>query len=177
MRLNLLRRWLGIDELTDSHQSLLAAHGSTIARLHHLESVPTPTVDPETVATAVASHMERIDATDGQVDALAIQVEEMQGQLREYVIALEEGILRVDRSERRVKAVVRRAQGQLAVDGLVDDGVEAEAQNLRLVDDGEGNGVGVQPVPPRVAPAPLPKSGFPGLSAEQLHSLRMARHA
>lgn len=153
---------------------LAAALKDIAARLDHLESIPTPTVDPEVVAAAVAAHMERIDALAAVVDELAAQGKDIEDRVREYVIALAEGIERVDRSERRVKATVNRARKELEAVGLVDPGVEAEAEELRLVDVARGSKRGMFPVSEPVAPGADPPSSIPGVSAAQLRQLRGA---
>ena len=137
-----------------------------------LDSVPTPTVDPEVVAAAVASHLERIDALADSVDELASQGVDLEARVRDYVIALAEGIERVDRSERRVKATVNRARKELEAHGLADPGVEAEAEQLRLIDAARGSDRGMHPVQQSVEPDIAPPSGFPGVSPEQLRTLR-----
>ena len=143
-----------------------------LSRMDHLESIPTPTVDPEVVASAVAAHLERIDALAAVVEELASQGKDLEDRVREYVIALAEGIERVDRSERRVKATVARARKELEANGLVDPGVEAEAEQLRLVDAARGSDRGMQPVSESVEPVIVPPSGFPGVSPDQLRVLR-----
>jgi len=143
-----------------------------IGRLDRLDSLPTPTVDSEIVAAAVATHMERIDALAAVVDELAAQGKDIEDRVREYVIALAEGIERVDRSERRVKATVNRARKELEASGLVDPGVEAEAEELRLVDVARGSKRGMFPVSEPVAAGADPPSSIPGVSAAQLRTLR-----
>lgn len=151
---------------------LVETRRDIIGRLDRLESVPTPTVDPEVVAAAVAEHLERIDALAVVVDELASQGSELDDRVREYVIALAEGIERVDRSERRVKATVARARKELEASGVIDPGVEAEAEQLRLVDAAGGSDRGMYAVPAEVeVPAEAPSS-IPGVSAAQLRSMR-----
>lgn len=146
--------------------------GDLMGRTTQLESVPTPTVDPEVVATAVATHIERIDELIATVEELASQGKDLDDRVREYVIALAEGIERVDRSERRVKATVARARKELEARGLVDPGVEAEDEQLRLVDAARGSERGVFPMRQTVEPDIPAPSSIPGVSAEQLRHLR-----
>ncbi len=164
--------WTKKSELFDVRKLFGERLRGMMERISQLESIPTPTVDPEVVATAVAAHLERIDELAAVVDELASQGKELDDRVREYVIALAEGIERVDRSERRVKATVARARKELESRGLVDPGVEAESEELRLVDAARGSDRGVYPVREPVEPGVPPPSSIPGVSAEQLRTLR-----
>ena len=98
------------------------------------------------------SLLERINAVEtGPVQPyddrpIVHALEELQDRIQTQNLAIAEGIERVDRSERRVKQVVRRAQQKLAAHGFEDDGLEAEADQLRFFDGDGGGGGGVQPV-------------------------------
>ncbi len=164
--------WVKKSELLDVRKKFGAQLVDILGKLDHLDSLPKPTVDPEVVAAAVAAHMERIDALAAVVDELASQGKDLEDRVREYVIALAEGIERVDRSERRVKATVNRARKELEASGLVDPGVEAEAEELRLIDAARGSKRGMFPVSEPVAVGPDPPSSIPGVSAAQLRTLR-----
>lgn len=166
--------WVKKSELLEVRKKFGAQLVDILGKLDRLESLPTPTIDPEVVAAAVAAHVERIDALAGVVDELASQGKDLDDRVREYVIALAEGIERVDRSERRVKATVARARKELEASGLVDPGVEAEAEELRLVDAARGSDRGMFPVSTPVVPAVETPSSIPGVSAAQLRQLRGA---
>lgn len=97
---------------------------------------------------------------------------ELGAAFKEITIAVAEGIERVDRSERRIKATVRRARKELADRGLVDDGLEAENYELSLLDGGggeEGELPAMHPEVDEVADAP---SNIAGLPASVLLRLR-----
>lgn len=87
-------------------------------------------------------------------------LEELEGRMQHLTLAIAEGIDRVDRSERRVKQTVRRAQQKLAAHGFEDDGLEAEADQLRFFDGDGGEGGGMPPVREDV--------GGPGPTEEEL---------
>lgn len=91
-------------------------------------------------------------------------LEALQQRLQELTLAVDEGIQRVDRSERRVRAVVARAQAEFEEHGHRSPGLEAEAAQLRFLD-GEGSGGGgVQPVHEAVEgdPPGFDARAFPG---------------
>jgi hypothetical protein len=99
------------------------------------------------------------------IDALA-------DQLQDQTLAIAEGIERVDRSERRVRSAVARAQKRLSDAGYEDEGVEAEAVQLQFLDGGTGKGV--PPMHRDMEPAPRfdLASIFPGRwSAEHTSKL------
>lgn len=90
-------------------------------------------------------------------------IESLAKRLDDMTHAVAEGIERVDRSERRVKAVVQRAKKRLEDAGFTDDGVEAEAEQLRLLDGAERDGSGVPPVHQGMGGGQgLDLSAFPG---------------
>ncbi len=141
-------------------------------RISSLESVPPPTVNPEVVAAAVAAHLERIDGLAAAVEELALQGKDLDDRVRGYTIALAEGIERVDRSERRVKATVARARKELEASGVIDPGVEAEAEQLRIVDGERGDDRGMHAVRETVEPNGDAPSSIPGVTAGQLRAIR-----
>ncbi len=104
------------------------------------------------------------------------ELEQVSGFLREKLealaLAVGEGIQRVDRDERRIKATVARAQKKLADSGFADEGLDAEAHDLRLVDGTGGEERGVRAVPDEVAGAAEPASSIEGVTLEQLHRAR-----
>lgn len=90
-------------------------------------------------------------------------IKELSDRLDEMRHAVAEGIERVDRSERRIKQTVRRAREKLEAAGFTDDGVEAEAEQLQLLD-GRGSGEGgMQHMPSSVGAGRPDLSAFPGV--------------
>lgn len=87
--------------------------------------------------------------------------------LQELTQAVSEGIQHVDRSERRVRAVVASAKRRMESEGYTDPGLEAEASALPLFDAEGVQREGVQPVPTDVdAPASYegtPWAAVPGI--------------
>ena len=66
--------------------------------------------------------------------------------IKELTLAIGEGIERVSRAENRVKATITRARKELASHGLLDPGIEAEVEELRLVDGDRGEDGEVLPL-------------------------------
>ncbi len=94
--------------------------------------------------------------------------------LEVLTLAISEGIANVDRAEKRVRATVARARAQLAEQGVVSAGVEAEHSELQQVD-GEGSEPAqLQLVPENVAPAVEgdAPSGIPGMTLAQVEQIR-----
>ena len=67
-----------------------------------------------------------------------------EARLKDLMLAISEGIEKTSRAENRVKATISRARKEFARNGLLDPGLEAEAEQLRLVD-GAGGGEGELP--------------------------------
>jgi len=90
----------------------------------------------------------------------------LQDRMDQLQLAVSEGIERVDRSERRVRAVVQRAKARMDEAGFGDEALDAEAEQLSLIDGGGSARGGVSPVREGVAddrPAPaINLRGIPG---------------
>ena len=95
-------------------------HFRSIKSLERPEMAPPPAYDDRAILVAL--------------DQLQAKVADLDGLIGNQNLAIAEGIERVDRSERRVKAAVSRAQERLRRSGYEDDSLEAEAEGLRLVD-------------------------------------------
>lgn len=129
-----LRAWLGLEDLEEQLSGIEA-------RLTTVKTAERRPYDDEPVWKAL---------------------EELSGRLDEMRHAVAEGIERVDRSERRIKQTVRRAREKLEAAGYTDDGLEAEAQQLQLLD-GQGGGGGRMPDMQQAMEAYRPNlQAFPG---------------
>lgn len=113
----------------------------------------------------------RADLEDLRKDTLT-DLEEMAVRIKGLTVAVAEGIERVDRSERRIGATIKRAQTKLALAGYEDPGVEAEVEGLRVLD-GDGIETGELPtVPSDVGSAGDRDSSVPGVTVAQLQKVR-----
>lgn len=122
------------------------------------------TIPALTEAINVAAVVSSQDTPAGEDPKTAV----IERRLEELTVALDQGILRVQRSENRVRAIVQGARKELAEDGFKHPGLEAEASQLRDVD-GEGVDADQLPlVPDEVAEPPNTPSSIPGVTAEQL---------
>jgi len=156
------------------------------SRMDNLETAVPPTADHDVVEELqiLAHRIEAVKAAAAeQLAHDAGRVASELGDLREAVVgltewqkditlAVSEGIERVDRSERRIQATVKRARKELAAEGIVDPGVEAEAHQLQLVDGDGGEPSPVPAVREQVAPASSEASSIKGVSLEQLRRAR-----
>ncbi len=130
-------------------------------RLEHLETADPPLPDA-TLQDDVDTLTARLDgvrtAFSGQLahevgilsagqQGLAEANQELADRYKALMLAVSDGIERTDRSERRVQAVVARARKKLADVGVIDEGVEAEAVDLR-----HGNGEGSEPAQLQLMP-------------------------
>lgn len=70
----------------------------------------------------------------------------------EVLLAVDEGIKHVDRAEKRIRAIANSAQRRMEKAGIIDAGVEAEADQIRGDDDGPRGVEPVQPVPENLVP-------------------------
>lgn len=104
-----------------------------------------------------------INALDGRIDHVDRGITDAHERIDEQTVAIAEGIERVDRSERRVRAAVQRAQRRMEEAGFIDEGVQAEAEQLRFDDAPSGRAEGVPSVHGGVANGrTLDPSIFPG---------------
>lgn len=83
-------------------------------------------------------------------------------EMTNLLVAVAEGIEHVDRSERRVRAVLQSAKRRFEAEGYVDPGVEAETAALPPLDASSQPAKELQPVPDGVA-EPNPWAGVPGM--------------
>lgn len=114
----------------------------------------------------------RIEGLEAVGQELRKELERMVTWRNEITAAVAEGITRVDRSERRVKASIKRARRQLADLGLVDDGLEAEAGELLEGDEQPSRAREVPPVQPPVEDPDETPSSIPGVTLGQLRRAR-----
>lgn len=77
-------------------------------------------------------------------------VNEHSTRFEELIFAVSEGISKVERAEARIRATVRRARAELEAGGTYSPALDAEAQELRVIDGGGGGEARVQPVPESV---------------------------
>lgn len=87
-------------------------------------------------------------------------VESHTARLEELLFAVSEGIQKVERTENRIRATVRRAKEQLEDGGVSSPALDAEASELRLLDGGARETEQVPSVPERVATPDM--TDFPG---------------
>jgi len=147
-------------------------------RIKALESAPSP----DGVVDSLAARFDRFAAESSAESRMhADALEEFDRRLVQITLAVAEGIERVDRAERRIRSTVKRARAQLAEQGFESDALEAENQEIRLLDDRRSEEDGMPPLRLDVGEAgaefgeqqhPQPK-GIPGhFSQEVLKALR-----
>lgn len=113
----------------------LGVHFASLDRKERLETALTDATGPAYDDTAVRS---ALDSHRAHIEALTDAVSDLEEKAREQTLAIAEGIERVDRAERRVRAAVQRARKRLEEHGYSDEGLEAEAEQLQLID-GDGS--------------------------------------
>ncbi len=132
------------------------------------------TVHPDTKAleTALAALQGRFASLEqaGSTTALALHetrsvVDAHDARLKELLFAVSEGISKVERTENRIRAVVRRAREQLEDGGVSSPALDAEVTELRVVDGGASGPEQVQAVPAPVAAPDM--SSIPGEWTEE----------
>jgi len=165
-------------DLFGPKKATLAALAEIRDRVERLETAPVPDLPPSIDARLTdlsrrdADLQQHIELAARYVTELTENVDGLDAWKKEIVIAVGEGIERTDRAERRIKASVQRARKQLESLGYVDDGLESEAVDLRLIDgDGSEKG-GVPPVSAEVANAPEESSSVRGVPLETLKRAR-----
>lgn len=134
-----IAKWIGLDVLRRDVDALAKDMAA-------LQTAPRATYDDDALWKAVGELADRID---------------------EMRHAVAEGIERVDRSERRIKQTVRRAREKLADAGFTDDGVEAEAQQLQLLDGERGGEGGMPSMSEALGPHRPDFTAFPGKWGDQ----------
>lgn len=157
------------------------------ARVGHLEALldrvqrdikarqSAPTGAPE--LDAIAATVDRF-TTEAAAESRshADALEDLDRRIVTLTLATAEGIERVDRAERRIRSTVQRARKELAGFGYESPGLEAEATELRLVDDGGSGDDGVQPLRPDVGDPEREEAQPPGIpghfSQDVLKALR-----
>jgi len=165
-------------DLFGRKDATLAALAEIRDRVERLETSPVPDLPPAIDARLTQLSRRDADLQDG-VDTNAHNLGLLQENAdgfdhwrKEIVIAVSEGIERTDRAERRIKATVQRARKQLETLGYVDDAVEAEAVELRLLD-GEGSRSGEVPPVSTGVDEPSPESS--SVRGVPLETLKRAR--
>ncbi len=129
---------------------------SIFDRIERLESTPVGPQLKLEIEKHVAIQNREVLA---RLDAIESHDADLVKQLKELTLAIAEGIERVDRSERRVRSTVARAQKELKKLGYEDPGLEAEANQLRSIDGKGGTDGEVLDVPGQLdAPAQTPSS-------------------
>ena len=100
----------------------------------------------------------------------------LDAKISDLTLAVSEGVNNVQRSERRVRAVVTSARRELAEAGYSHAGLEAEGGQLRDLDAESGNGEQVPAVPEVVdEPDQAQHSVVPGVSVRQMQLARARR--
>ena len=126
----------------------------TNARLERLESAP--------ASDGRVTNLEELaTAQDARLD-------DLQTKIKDLTFAVSEGIERTDRAERRVRGVIARARKELAARGYEDPGLEAEDQELRIVNGDGGQDQQLPPVSEDVAPSAEESSSIRGVPASVL---------
>ncbi len=105
-----------------------------------------------------------------------IRLEGLAKRIDDLTVAVSEGVNNVQRSERRVRAVVTSARRQLAEAGYAHPGLEAEDSELRSVDGEGGDDEPVPAVPEAVVdPHQAQHSVIPGVTVRQMQVARARR--
>jgi len=143
-----------------------------LERLDRLETDPIPPKMPEAMQQIIVGLGSDWQKTSKQITDLLEDVDALAQAHKDIVIAVAEGIERVDRSERRIQGTIKRAQKKLADHGFVDEGLDAEVDQLQLIDGDRGKEPGVQPVRDEVASVKETPSSIEGVTLEQLRKAR-----
>jgi len=102
-------------------------------------------------------------------------IEAMAARIADLSVAVDEGVKNVQRSERRVRAVVQSARKELAEHGYEHAGLEAEATELRDINADGGENGAVPVVPESVEVDPSLPSPAPGVSMKDFLAIRGRR--
>lgn len=138
---------------------------AVLCRLDTLETSPHTTK----LEADLVSALLKIDALRAREDVFKNQLTLFEDKIGETRQAVAEGIERVERTERRIHATLKRARAELKKRGLEDPGLEAEAVELRNLDGAGGQEQGMPAVREALATDP---SSIEGLSLEQLQRIR-----
>lgn len=149
---------------------------SIFDRLDTLETAPAPTISPSDVeATRLEGriHLEqRLGPLESRIDGVESALGDMERKVKEWTFAVEEGIERVSRSERRVIASIKRARKELSDAGFESPSLEAEAEELRIVDGKGSDGRRLPEVQPDMGEPDREASSIRGVSAAELNRVR-----
>ena len=154
-----VRQWLSrllatLEAGVEALQAILGTLEALLDSLGAFETRESPQRDPEQ-----HNHMNVLEA-----------------KLADLTLAVSEGVNNVQRSERRVRAVVTSARRELADAGYSHAGLEAEAGELRDIHADSGNGEEVPAVPESVdQPGQDQRSVVPGVSVRQMQLARARR--
>lgn len=136
-------------------EALRAVLEALAARLDRLETAPSQLVQAELDQLVRRKELELELVAIKAADVMnGDRLELLAKRLDTLTHAVAEGIERVDRSERRVRAVVKRAREELAEDGHVSDRLEAETHHLFGGDAPRGEEGRVPAVRPQVGDDP-----------------------
>lgn len=141
-------------------------------RLAGVEAHQRSTVDLAVIEETQSRMQEALDSIRDRLATTVEAVDELEDYRKDLTIAVAAGIERVDRSERRIKATVKRARLQLADAGVEDSGLEAEHTQLSLVDGDGGEVEGMPTVPASVEDDAARPSSVAGVSVAQLRAAR-----
>jgi hypothetical protein len=150
--------------------AILAVHlGAVWALLRIFDTVPAFLTRLCAVVEGVGGQLAQLRDTLTAPSEPAPDLADVWDELERLKAAVAEGIAHVERTESRIAGVVGRAQKELRRFGIRHPGVEAEAEQLQLVDGAGGDGRGVPAVSEDMANAP---SSVPGVSRAQLMKAR-----
>ena len=96
------------------------------------------------------------------VQEMSTVLEGHEARFTELIFAVAEGISKVERTEMRIRATVRRARKELEEHGTYSPSLDAEATELRILDGGGGEEDQVQPVRPPVETSTPDLTDVPG---------------
>ncbi len=145
-------------------------------RLETLETAQAPEYDLELLRGIFTGLSDQTTSRLAQVEQRLLAIEGNDSQLVEKLkvltFAVAEGIERVDRSERRIHATIKRARKELADSGFESPRLEAEAAELQLVDGKGGTGGELPDVPASVDVPDETPSSIRGVPASTLRKVR-----
>ena len=100
------------------------------------------------------------------------QIAILEARMNELTGAVAEGVQRVQRSESRIRSIVQGARRELQEHGFEHPGVEAEAEQLQLVNESDREQEQVPAVQESVADDSQLPSSVPGISLAQMRRIR-----